>query len=336
MIPHSRTTLNDIDLEAVLTPIKRGFITTGKLHEELQFKLSDFLNVKGVRLTSSGTMAFYRILNALRIKTGDEVLLPDYICNTLIDPIQILGGKVITYDNSKENWLSSPEEIMRFVSKSTKVVVVNHTFGFVFQDIKKLKDLLPKDVFIVEDCCHCLSPNRTIEKTQIGQESICSFYSFNATKYLGTGEGGAISSNDETFLEELDQYDLGDRLSDLNCGLGLSQLEQLPNFIKKRKEIADLYDVQFDKDGILNGPQSQPSLYFRYPILVEKNDKFWQSSEVAYRKGVDSLISEKLMQAPQPNALNQMSQTVSIPIYPSLTKKEIDKIISETLSLINS
>ena len=334
MIPHSRTTLNNKDLEVLLATCRRGFITAGKLNEEFESKLSDFLNVKGVRITSSGTMAFYRILNVLGIKSGDEVLLPDYICNTLINPIHKLGGKVITYDNNEDDWLSSPEQIMRSVSKSTKVVVINHTFGFVFQDVKKLKELLPEDVYIVEDCCHCLSPNRTIEKTQIGQDSICSFYSFNATKYIGTGEGGAISSNNEAFLDELDQYDLGDRLSDLNCSLGLSQLKQLPNFIIKRKEIAELYSARFGKAGILNNSQHQPSLYFRYPILVRENDKFWQSTEVTYRKGVDSLISEKLTQPSQPNAFKIMKQTVSLPIYPSLKKKETDKIIDETLSLI--
>lgn len=334
MIPHSKTTLTKLDLEEILVPIDKGLITAGELNISFEVKLAEFLAVKGVRLSSSGTLAFYRILKTLQLKKGDDVLIPDYICNSLIHPILSLSGNVVTYDNQKNHWLTSAEKIINAVTPNTKVVVVNHTFGLIFSEMEQLREQLPTRIHIIEDCCHAIIPNRVLGKYEIGKHSICCFYSFNATKYIATGEGGAISSNDEAFLEALDEFSIGDNLSDVACSLGLSQLKQLTSFIEKRNYIAEMYTDSFGSYSEHFKNNKNPSTFFRYPIRVKNNEKFWESSDVLYKRGVDSLINEKLNMPLKPNAKDIVKTTVSLPIYPSLTDKEIQMVIDTTSNLL--
>lgn len=330
MIQHSKTTLEEVDQQAVLRQFSIGHLTAGQARESFQERLAEVLQMEGVRVSTSGTMAFYRILKALHIAPEDEILLPDYICNTLINPIQALNAKVVTYDNSPSHWLSSPQQILPKVTSKTKVVVVNHTFGMLFPDLNNLRNALTSDIYLIEDCCHAISPDRLIAQEQIGAHSICCFYSFNATKYLATGEGGAIASNNVDFLNSLDSFSIGDNLSDLNCNLGIAQLARLQDFIARRNDIAQLYTQALSQEDVILPPQN--SLFFRYPIQVMQSNVFWNSKIVAFRKGVDALLSETLNRTPEINAKHVMEKTVSIPLYPSLTNTEVNTIIEETLS----
>ena len=236
----------------------------------------------------------------------------------------------------KNHWLTSVDEIIKTVTPNTRVVLINHTFGMVFREMKELRARLPLHVQLVEDCCHAILPNSSLGTYEIGKHSICCFYSFNATKYMATGEGGAISSNDEAFLEALDEFKLGDNLSDVACSLGISQLKELPNFIEQRESIAQKYTDSLGSFSEHFSFNQNPSTYYRYPIKVINNEKFWQSSVVHYRKGVDALINAKVNMPLKPNAYEVMKTTVSLPIYPSLNEKEIQTVINTTLKLIQS
>ena len=99
-------------------------------------------------------MAFYKILIALNIKKGDEILIPNFICNSILGPINQLNAIPIPYDNTKDNWLSNIEMILKLVSKKTRIVLINHTFGYSFLEIKELLEKLNSDIYIVEDCCN--------------------------------------------------------------------------------------------------------------------------------------------------------------------------------------
>ena len=334
MIPHSKTYIGENDLAAVQSVLQKGTLTANKLKNLFQERLTEILQVGSFRLSTSGTMAFYKILLALGFKKGDEVLMPDYICETLLIPITVLGGIIVLYDNDKDRWLSSVEQIMAKITKKTKVVLINHTFGFIFKDVERLKASLPTNTYLVEDCCHTLAPSLNIRSNVIGKFSICCFYSFNSTKYLATGEGGAISTNDESFLIELDNFNIGDNLSDLNCSLGLAQLKHLNWFVDRRAEIAAYYFSHFNQ-LIPQKADYDSSLFFRFPLLIENNEVFWINEEVAFRKGVDSLLSEKLQRKSLLNAKSIIDRTVSLPIYPALTDNEMKLITQITEYLVS-
>ncbi len=327
IIPHSRTTLDKRDRQAVLDTLNSGFITAGSKNREFQRKLGDYLNREYVELCSSGTMALVTILSALEVGSGDEVLIPTYVCPSVYEAVKRAGASAVLYDNAKGLWVSSFEEISKRVTNRTRAIVVVHTFGIRFGEVDELKSL---NIPVIEDCAHALTP--VINGKRISEGSLCSFYSFNATKLLATGEGGAIVTNDGDFARGVREKKVDNGLSDMNCALGLSQLGRYDEFLERRAEIAGIY---FKRLGaIVDDLRRYDSIYFRFPIFVEDDSGFF-NSHVLYKKGVDTLVHRELgMEGGRfPNSEQVFKKTVSIPIYPSLTNEEIDNIVLETLEL---
>lgn len=327
IIPHSKTTLDQRDRQAVIDTLASGHITAGVITQKFQEKVAEYLGKEYVQLCSSGTMALYTILSALEVKPEDEVLLPTYVCPSVYHAVKRSGAQPVLYDNDKQSWLSSFEKISNKVTSRTRAIIVVHTFGIYFRDIEKLKSL---NVSIIEDCAHAFTS--TISGKPISQSSLCSFYSFNATKLLAAGEGGAIATDDRYFARKLSELALDSGLSDLNCALGVSQLNRYSTFLERRAEIANLY---FEKLGpIANDIKQYDSIHFRFPIFVEDDSPFF-NSHVLFKKGVDSLVHHRLnMNKSQfMNAEDVFNKTISIPIYPSLQPEEINEIIGETQKL---
>lgn len=324
IICHSKTTLSAKDFAAVKDSLTKRYLTKGPLNKLFEHYLGNTIQIKHIVSTSSGTAAFYRILLALKVTQFDEILIPDYICNSLLGPIKAVNAVPVTYDNEKNSWISSNEKIVKKITKKTKAVIINHTFGYLFNQIQELRNYLPSTVFVIEDCCHALLPN-----SYIGKFSDVSFFSFNATKYIATGEGGAVGTNNDNIYQRIRGIEIGDKLSDINSALGLSQLSKLNLFVTRRQQIAELYKLNF-QNYIPKEMIDQPSAWFRFPILVNNTDVFLNEKMVLYRKGVDSLISHHLNKKPEPNANKLFKHTISLPIYPSMRQHEIDVVIKQT------
>ena len=334
MINHSNTFIGKEDLNVVEKLIKNKSMTVGYENKMFQQELSSYLGSDFIKLTNSGTMAFLLILMALDIRKGDEILLPDYICNDLLGPIYALGAIPKLYDNQENSWLSSDKQILSKVTSKTKVVVVNHTFGFLFKDIDSLSSLIPSHVNIIEDCCHAIiGINNTLNKFT-RKSSLCCFYSFNATKMLSAGEGGAISSNDIQFIKKINNINIGSKLSDINCAFARLQLNKMDYFISKRRNIANRYATEFPQ-LLEKNFLKQDSVYFRFPIITINPARFWQSKNVSYRKGVDSLLSSSIRIKAMPNANKMIETTVSLPIYPSMSDYEVEMVINDVKFILN-
>ena len=329
IIPHSSTYLNKNHINSVNMTLSSKLLTKGKLNQKFTNLLSKTLELEFFDLTSSGTMAFFKILIALDVKKGDEILIPNFICHTLLGPIYQLGAIAVLYDNKKNSWMSDENEILKKVTSKTKVILINHTFGFINHSIHKLKLNLSNNIKIVEDCCHSISPSSKIGNFKISENSICSFYSFNSTKLISTGEGGAVGTNDSAFFDRISKINIGDNLSDFSCSLGIEQLKSLNYFIEKRREIAEKYI-----DGLFNFVKKigniNESIFFRFPILVENNYKFLSHKNISFRLGVDELLHEKNGSPEMINSLSISRQIVSVPIYPGIKEKEVNYIIEET------
>ena len=335
MISHSRTFINTKEYKSIQNALSKSLLTKGPLNKRFSSQLSEIINLDYVNLTNSGTMAFYKILLALSIKKDDEILVPNYICESIIEPIKLVGAIPVIYDNKPDHWLCSENEVYDKLTDKTKVILINHTFGFANRIISKISQRIASNVEIIEDCCHSLSLGSKIGDYEISKNSLCSFYSFNATKLIATGEGGAIATNDKDFYSKLCKIKLGDNLSDLNCAIGIEQLNNLEFFLNERKKIAKLYIENFSgltQDiGRLN-----ESIFYRFPIIVKNNSIFFRDNFISYRKGVDGLIQDVIKGERLKNSTQVLNKLVSIPIYPSLTDSELKLIIERTKNLLQS
>jgi perosamine synthetase len=324
LISHSRPTLDNNDLTQITELFDSKMLSSGSTNKKFSEKLSKYLRNDKVSIFSSASSGLFHVLKVLELGNKIDVLLPNYICESVIKAVLLAGFNPVLYDNSPNSWISDIDIIKKSLTTNTGAIIVNHTFGIFLDGIENLaKSGIP----IIEDCCHAFSSS--ISDEEISKHSICSFYSFDSTKWIATGNGGAVASRNRDFMNRLESIKVDQGISDLNCSLGISQLEKIEEFKSKRAEIAHQYFKEMP--FLTKGSKNLKSCFFRFPILVSNSSLFFDSKKVAYRKGVDQLLKSKYNS--NTNLINSeriFEKTVSIPIYPSLTKNQIEIIINET------
>ena len=168
-------------------------LTGGKYLKLFENSLKNFLGKKNIFATSSAASAIELISMLCQIKQGDEVIIPGHTyCATAI-PFARNGAKIIWSDIELKTRVVSLEDILKKITKKTKVIVVVHLYGYAFDvlELKKRVKKINKKIIIVEDCAQAFGAK--IKKLNVGTIGDFSCYSFHAQKNLTTlGEGGAI------------------------------------------------------------------------------------------------------------------------------------------------
>lgn len=326
MIPHSKPNIVKDDFLIVEKTLFSGMISANNLNCKFKQCLEKYLSKEFVSLFSSGSQGLFIVLKSIFDSEKTEILIPNYICDSVYQAILNSGLKPILYDNKSNSWTSDFVNIKSNITDKTLAVLINHTFGIRMSDIQELKSC---GIHIIEDCCHALTDS--INGLEISKHSLCSIYSFDATKWIATGNGGAVATNNKELFKEMERIKLDEGLPDLLCSLGISQLNRIKEFIDKRYFIAQQY---FDNmPYITKNLVKFDSIFFRFPILVPKINLnyFLNNNKVAFRRGVDEILSEKHGGVGKlENSKDVFERTISIPIYPSLKQSEINIIINET------
>jgi len=336
-IPHSKPTIDAKDIEAVSQVLKSGALVQGKNVLEFEAKVSRYLGVKEGVAVNSGTSALHLALLSLNIGPGDEVMLPSFVCLALLNAVLYTGAKARVVDVKENDFNISPLEVRHKLNKKVKAIIVPHIFGYPAD----LKELLGFGVPVIEDCAQSIGADYQGRRAgSYGVLSICSFY---ATKVMTTGEGGMVLSNQTKILDrvrDLRQYDHASNLkarynykmTDFQAALGLSQLQRLPEFIKRRRQIALLYDRAFAASDFMTPVKDayRDPIYYRYVIKIKNKAKFFMEQLIKKGIGASAPVFKPLHQYLQgsrcPVADRLMDQCVSIPIYPGLTNGQIGQI----------
>jgi len=163
-------------------------IVEGLYIKKFEDEIGKVTNSKYVVSYNSGRHALYSILKALGIKQGDEVILQAFTCVVVPNAILYTGAIPVYMDVEKDHYTLSFTDLKRKITSRTKAVIVQHTFGYM-TDIQKVRDIVGKDIFIIEDCAH------TIKILQ----GDAGFISTDHTKVISTVIGGAFFTNSKIF-----------------------------------------------------------------------------------------------------------------------------------------
>jgi dTDP-4-amino-4,6-dideoxygalactose transaminase len=329
-IPHSRPSIDEKDISSVNANLESRLIAYGNEVSLFEQEMSSYVGVRGGVATNSGTNALHLALKALNIKPGDEVIIPSYVCNSVLSAVKYTGAKPVLADIESKGYNIDPKSVAEKLSNNTKAVVVPHMFG----TPAKLDELLELGISIIEDCAHAIGADYKKRKVgSFGISSICSFY---ATKVMTTGHGGMVLTDKKEILEKLkdmttydarEKYDVSYNyeMTDFQAALGRSQLKKLDSFIKRRRDIAKIYDDVFKRFEQLI-PEVDGSIYFRYVLEVDYADDYveaMRSHDVHCAKPVFKPLHQYFDDGNFTNTDRAATKAVSIPIYPSLTDDEI-------------
>ncbi len=314
MISHSRPWIIDSDVIAVVETLKNGNIAdysiTSKFEEEL---LSVVGGVDAVT-TQSGSAAAELCLRSINVGPSDEVILPTYVCKEVREAVLNVGA-IPVYCDSGATWNADRDSILSVKSSRTKAVILVNIYGI-------LNDSIDLGIPIIEDHCQSVGLKRV--------NAVAGFFSFHATKCLTTGTGGAAVFNDKELSAKVRKK--SKPISGLAASLGISQLQRYQQFLSRRAEIASQYFTEMPKELTAN-LRSLNSMYFRFPLSTRLDFNHVQSEflrqGVVVKQGVDDLLHRAagLDDGRFPNAVSHFNQTVSIPIYPSMSESDIETVI---------
>ena len=357
LIKHSNPTIKKKDLENVLNCLITDEIAPGHLVSEFEDKLTSYLGAKHGLATMSAESALHLILISIGVAKDDEVILPSYYYTNILNVINYLGAKPVLADIDEGSFHISLEDVKSKISEKTKAIIIPHMFGLPV-NVRPFLSLGPK---IIEDCSHSLGA----EIVDIGEgeeeESLrektgtladFAFLSFYATRMITTGQGGFLTCKTKKSYEEVldlimfderDDYKIryAYKLSDMQAALGIRQIDLLSYFINVRKEIASIYNKKLmeAKRKYPANFEDRPNIYYRYPIEVKVPPK--EAIELYKNQGIEAKrpvykplhvyldMDRKLF----PNTEKAYMNTISVPIYPTLTKSSVD-LISKVLAKV--
>jgi len=344
VITHSKIVLEEEDLTSVIKVLRSGLLVQGKHVSSLEHNIASFIGVNHAVAVSSGTAALHLSLLSLGIGDGCEVIIPSYVCTALLNAIKYVRATPVLVDIDSGTYNIKVESIKRAINNRTRAIIVPHMFGLP-ADIDSIVSL---GIPVIEDCAQCVGAK--LKGRYAGSFGLLSIFSFYATKMLGAGEGGMVLSNDRDLIEtmrDLRDYDEKEtytvrynyKLTDIQAALAESQLQKLPSFIEKRKEIARVYN-----DG-LKGlrvslpvvPEGREHIYYRYVIIPENPLKFMEEMRkrgIECRRPVFKSLHRYLKLAGYPITDDVWEKAVSIPIYPFLKEEEVHGIVDAIKEII--
>lgn len=335
LILHSKPWINEQDLKAVEDTLRGGMIAQGQGVKDFETLVSDWTGALGGVAVASGSAALELALLTLGIDNTSEVILPTYVCESVMEAVVSTGATPVLCDVGY-NWVVEPANVASKISPRTAAIIIPHMYG-IFADVKAFKKF---NIPIIEDCAQAFG-DKSIDKILAD----IAVLSFHPTKCLTCGEGGMMVSLKEEYIlkarsirdgcELANEKRLIAPLSDIQAALGTSQLKRYPEFLKRRREIAGKYLIHLAAISLklVNYDAKASSMFFRLPLKVkgglEKYEQPFLQKGIHIRKGVDKLLHRLmgLNDIQFPVATELFNETISIPLYPSLTDEEVESCI---------
>ena len=331
MINYGKQYIDKNDIKAVEKILLSSHLTQGKVVNEFEERLADYVGAKYCVVVNSGTAALHlavKVLNNIgQLKNGYTS------ANTFV-----ASANCMMYENIKPHFCDIDLKTYNMkLPKHYDLIVVVHFAGLPIRH--NLKGL------VIEDGCHALGA-KDVGNCAFSQMTC---FSFHPVKTITTGEGGAITTNNADFYEELKelrshgQNNIGYnyRLPDVLAALGLSQLNKIDKFIARRKEIFQTYNEAFK--GLFKTPvYSDESACHIYVGWFEHRDKI---REYLKEQGIGTQIHYQPAYRQRQyhvydgnchNAEMYSMHTLTLPLYPMLTDKEVKYIIEKVKNGINS
>lgn len=233
--------------------------------DQFSKKFAKFVGKKYCLPVAHCTDAIHLALLTLGIKKGDEVIVPDLTWAASVSPVLYVGAKPVFADIKKENLCLDLTRIEKLINKKTKAIIGVNLFGNLGDNDLLRKICNKNKIFFIEDSAESLGAE--INKKKAGSFGDISLFSFNATKLIMSGQGGAYCTNNKKLYELAKSYShhgmvkggknprfyWSERLgynynwTNIQAAFALAQLSRIKELITYKKKIYHLYKKYFSK-----------------------------------------------------------------------------------------
>ena len=356
------------DIAAVTKVIKRGsYWTMGPEIQQLEDHIARFIGKKHAVTYNSGTSALHATLLAYDIKQGDEVIVPSFTFIATANVVVLTGATPVFADIEENSYALDPEDVVKKITSKTKAIIPIHYGGGSCKHIKALRDIAEEhNLIFIEDAAESLGAK--INNKLVGTFSDAVMFSFCQNKVITAGEGGIIVTdskdisqklklirshgrleNKEEYFsttKELDYIQAGYnyRMSSLSAALALSQFKKINKIIKLRREIANNFNKKLSKINKIKIPMDSKDMYHvyqMYTIQLEEKKSREKLRQHLTKAGIMTKVyfepihlktfykkEFNYKQGDLPKTERIAEKVLTLPLYPSLTNKEIDYMIN--------
>mgnify|MGYP001224988365 CR=1 FL=1 len=279
MIGYGKQTIEKDDIKSVIKVLKSDYLTQGKFVPKFEKKLAKYFGAKYVTAVSSGTAALHLVAIALKWKQNDIIITSPITFLASATTAYFVGAKIDLVDINPVNYnldiklLEKKIKYLRKTGKKLKAVVAVDYAGYPC-DWKKLRMLADRyNFYLINDNCHAMGAKLNNSKKYAIKYADIVTHSFHPVKNITTGEGGAVLTNSFVidseikllrshnmiknkytnkigpWLYHVKEVGYNYRITDIQCALGVSQLDKLDKFIIKRQNIAKKYNKAFENDS---------------------------------------------------------------------------------------
>jgi perosamine synthetase len=355
IIPIARPVIGDEEIRAAEDVLRSGMLTQGEDVLRFEEEFSKYIGVKHSVAVSNGTIALDLALKAFDLCPGDEVISPAFTFIATANCALYQGLKPTFADVDPRTFNIDPEDLKERITPRTRAVVGVHLYGQPF-DLSAVQEICEdNNLILVEDCAQ--AHGAEFEGKKVGSFGTGCF-SFYPTKNMTTGEGGMITTNDDSLAARLrllrNHGDAGKynhvtlgynyRMMNIQGAIGLVQLKRLEDFTAKRIRNAEFLDKNINIEGITTPFRAYNvrHVYHQYAIKVEDDFPVKREELIAYLQanGIGSAVHYPKAVYEQPlyrelgyaDVLCPVSEDVSrrvlsLPVHPSLKQEDLEHIV---------
>ena len=326
-------------------------IFVGNTVSNFEQKLSKYLNVPYAIALPNCTLSIYTALQVLGIENGDEVIVPNLTHASSIYPILMSGGKIKVFDFEPNSYYYDLENIKKLITPNTKFFLACYLYGMPLniEEVKKICD--ENNITLIEDVAQAFGTK--VNGKYAGTFGKIGCYSFNDTKMLRIGEGGAIVTYDKDIYEKVEHFRhvgevfnstkqssvssnttyrdlLFNGLSNMGKGLnlrpspitfstGLKRIDHIDDYISdRRKKLKIYYDQLFNLEGvhfIKNFDINKVEEYGPIASWILLDNKYYDRNRVILGAMKDLINSQYVR-----------DNSIFLPLYETLSIEDVDKI----------
>ena len=355
MIPIAKPTIGKEEEKAVIKIIRSGKLVQGEKVEEFEKKFARYCGAKFAVATDNGTSALIVALTSVGVGPGDEVITTPLSFIATTNAIVFTGAKPVFVDIDPDTFNIDPELVERAITKKTKAILPVHLYGLM-ADMESINKIAKKhNRIVIEDSAQ--AHGAEIRGKRAGSWGLAACFSFYPSKNMTTSEGGMITTNSKQLAEACklirnqgmgNQYQYkrigyNFRMTNIEAAIGVEQLKKLEKMNRARAKNAVYLNKKFaDTKGVVTPkvPKNYRHVYHQYTLKIDDNYSLSRDKLLTKlrKNGVDARIYYPKLLSDEPffkqydrGELNIAKsihwQILSLPIHPSLTRQDLDKIV---------
>jgi len=357
-MPIAKPLLGREEEEAIREVLQSGMLVQGKQVKTFEEAFADYVGVNHAVAVTNGTIALDLALKALKLDTGDEVIVPAFSFIATSNCVLFQGAKPVFADIDQKTFNINPSDVNEKVTAKTKALIPVHLFGQPAR-MGELKEIAQDhELYVIEDAAQSHGAEYNGQKTGTLGDIGC--FSFYATKNMTTGEGGMITTNNsklartirllrhhgqtEKYHHTIIGYNY--RMTELSAAIGLVQLKKLDERNEKRRKNAAKLDEGIEKIHGLTPPYVEEyakHVFYQYVIRVEDDYPLERTKLADHLKetGIGTAVHYPMPIYKQPAyrkrgydktmcpvTEDSCRRVLSLPVHPAVNEKDIQYIMA--------